>query len=205
MISNKNHWYDGWFYDKLIAPNQDNLFRIIKEIIKEGSDVLDVGCGTGRLLFQLADKCNGVTGIDLSLKNIYKAKENLVKNPVKNIQIIHGNALELQNKINKKFDYSILTYVIHEMHFKERIEVINQLKKISNKIIIGDYLVPHPKSFYGKLNWAVEFAAGRDHFNNFKNFLENGGLKELAKNVSMKIEKEILNVPKTMHVVVLSK
>lgn len=204
MISNKNHWYDGWFYDKLIAPNQDNLFNIIKENIEVGSNVLDVGCGTGRLLFQLADKCNSVTGIDLSLINIYKAKENLRKNPTENIQIIHGNALELQNKINKKYDYVILTYVIHEMPYKERIVVINQLKKISKKIIIGDYSVPQPKNFMGKVNRIVEFAAGRDHFNNFKNFLENGGLKELAKTISMNIEKEISNSSQTMQIVILT-
>lgn len=23
MTENKNHWYDGWFYDRIIAPNQD--------------------------------------------------------------------------------------------------------------------------------------------------------------------------------------
>jgi hypothetical protein len=26
MTQNKTHWYDGWFYDRLIAPNQDRLF-----------------------------------------------------------------------------------------------------------------------------------------------------------------------------------
>lgn len=32
-IENKNHWYDGLFYDKFIAPNQDKSYRIIKKII----------------------------------------------------------------------------------------------------------------------------------------------------------------------------
>ena len=30
MTENKNHWYDGWFYDRIITPNQDQLFAKIK-------------------------------------------------------------------------------------------------------------------------------------------------------------------------------
>jgi hypothetical protein len=36
MKENKNHWYDGWFYDTFIAPNQDRLFsQIAKYILPE--------------------------------------------------------------------------------------------------------------------------------------------------------------------------
>lgn len=31
---NKNHWYDGWFYDLFIAPNQDRLFGQIIKLIE---------------------------------------------------------------------------------------------------------------------------------------------------------------------------
>ncbi len=56
MNQNKNHWYDGWFYDIFIAPNQDLLFREIKAIIEPNSSVIDVGCGTGRFSFSVSDK-----------------------------------------------------------------------------------------------------------------------------------------------------
>ena len=42
MLNNKNHWYDGRFYDWLIAPNQDKSFSHVKNIIKESSSVIDV-------------------------------------------------------------------------------------------------------------------------------------------------------------------
>ena len=54
--NNKNHWYDGWFYDRLIAPNQDRLFSEIKKIIEPNSSIIDVGCGTGRFSFSVSDK-----------------------------------------------------------------------------------------------------------------------------------------------------
>ncbi|MBL1214902.1 MAG: class I SAM-dependent methyltransferase [Ignavibacteriae bacterium] len=64
MIKNKNHWYDGLFYDYLIAPNQDKSFQHIKNIIEPDSSLIDIGCGTGRLAFQIADKCSRFDGID---------------------------------------------------------------------------------------------------------------------------------------------
>jgi len=62
----KDHWYDGLFYDKLIAPNQDRAFRLVKSLIIKNSSVPDVGCGTGPLALQLKDECNSLDGIDLS-------------------------------------------------------------------------------------------------------------------------------------------
>ena len=38
MNENKNHWYDGIFYDKIIAPNQDKSFRIVKNILEKDSE-----------------------------------------------------------------------------------------------------------------------------------------------------------------------
>jgi len=70
MTVNKNHWYDGWFYDKFIAPHQDILFGQIKNLIEPGSTVIDIGCGTGRLAFAISDKSKSVLGIDLSERNI---------------------------------------------------------------------------------------------------------------------------------------
>ena len=80
-MQNKNHWYDGWFYDKLIAPNQDRMFGEIKNLIEPNSSIIDVGCGTGRFSFTIADKVKKVIGIDLSSKNITTANKTLQKNP----------------------------------------------------------------------------------------------------------------------------
>ena len=68
MTHDKNHWYDGWFYDKMIAPNQDRIFREIKKVIEPNSTIIDVGCGTGRFSFSIADKVNSVAGIDFQVR-----------------------------------------------------------------------------------------------------------------------------------------
>lgn len=202
-VKDKKHWYDGWFYDKLIAPNQDKLFNEIKSIIEPESNVLDVGCGTGRLAFQLSSFCKKVTGIDLSYKNIAIANENLKKGNYENVQFIHGSAADIEKMNINKFDYAVTTYVIHEMPENERIAVLKSMKVVADKIIIGDYITPTPKTLWGKINVVVEYLAGSDHYNNFKNYVKNGGVRYLVNKAELNIVHEIENSPQTAHLVVV--
>lgn len=56
LSENKNHWYDGKFYDKLIAPNPALTFVQMMRMIEPESKVIDIGCGTGRFVFKIADR-----------------------------------------------------------------------------------------------------------------------------------------------------
>jgi SAM-dependent methyltransferase len=203
MNENKNHWYNGWFYDKFVAPNQDKLFGQIKNLIEPNSSVIDVGCGTGRFSFLIADKCKSVLGIDVSQKNIDRAKRNLSHNSSDKISFQHTTLNLLISK--EHFDYAVSTYIIHEVDEDERINLLKDMSEIADKIIIGDYLYPQKIGLWGVLNEAVEFAAGKDHYRNYKNFLANGGIKELASQVGLKLIDEFKDQPLTSHLVMLSK
>ena len=205
MLENKNHWYDGLFYDKIIAPNQDKAFQIVKSLIGENSSVLDVGCGTGRLEFQLEDKCSKIDGIDLSKKNIDLANQNLAKNPSLKIFFYHADVQNFLRTKEKSYDYSVISYVIHEIDETKREDILKLLSEKSRHIVIVDYLYPRPKCFTTFLNEAVEFAAGRDHYKNFKSYISGSGIKGLAEKSGLKIKKEIKNNPLTTHIVVLNK
>jgi SAM-dependent methyltransferase len=205
MTKNKNHWYDGRFYDRLIAPNQDNLFAQIRNLIEPGSNVIDIGCGTGRLEFTLADKCKTVTGIDLSKRNIETAQRTLDSRPENNISFRHCTISELISEGNSRFDYAVLTYVIHEVNEEERIGLLKEIASIADKIIIGDYLVPRPKGFWSNITEVVEFIAGTEHYMNFKSYVANGGIEYLANKAGLKIMKEFKNRPINNHIVIITK
>ncbi len=204
MIDNKNHWYDGLFYDYLIAPNQDTSFSHIKNIIEPNSSLIDVGCGTGRLAFQIADKCSKVDCIDLSIKNIEVARKKLVKNNSDKIRFFHADASHFLSK-NIRYDYAVLSYVIHEMDESLRVDILKTISQYADKIILVDYFVPQPKNLWWLLNEVVEFAAGRDHYRNFKTYTKNDGLIGLSKLSGLKIIKEIQNSPSSSHIAVLQK
>ena len=173
MTINKKHWYDGIFYDKIIAPNQDGAFKIARGIMKEQSSVLDVGCGTGRLAFKLTDKCKYIDGIDLSEKNIKVAKRNLQRAPSENISFFHSDAETFLSVNRTQYDYAVLSYVIHEIDEPDRVPLLKLLAEKAKEIIVIDFLVPRPKGYLNTINGMVEFAAGRNHYNNFKTFVFN--------------------------------
>lgn len=205
MTDNKKHWYDGWFYDTIIAPNQDKLFRQIKDLIEPGSDVIDVGCGTGRLEFTLADKCKSVLGIDLSKKNIDRANLILSKNPDSKISFKHNNIIEIAKNADSHFDYAILTYVIHEVDEEERITLLANIAGVADRLIIGDYIVPRPEGFGGFISELIEFIAGREHYRNYKSYMALGGIHYLADKAGLKITDEIENISFSNHIVILTK
>ena len=205
MAENKYHWYDGWLYDKIIAPNQDKLFGQIKNLIEPQSTIIDVGCGTGRLEFTLADKSKSVLGIDLSKRNIERAELSLRQHPDNKISFLHTSIGEITGKENVHFDFAILTYVIHEINEEERVNLLKDIALVSDKIIVGDYLVPRPKGFGSNVSEAIEFIAGREHYRNFKSYVANGGIYYLADKAGLKVINEITNNPLSNHVVVLSK
>jgi SAM-dependent methyltransferase len=203
LRENKNHWYDGWIYDKLIAPNQDRLFKQIRNLIETGSTVIDVGCGTGRFSFFVADKCSSITGIDLSKRNINHAESLLLKNPITNISFRHTSIDEILLNGSHHFHYAVMTYVIHEVNPDERSALLTSVSKIADKIIIGDYLYPAKSGLWNLINEVVEFGAGKDHYRNYKSFMSSGGIGGVVSQSNLKVFKEVKNRPTTSHIVVL--
>lgn len=204
-IKNKDHWYDGLFYDIVIAPNQDKSFSLVKNIIEPNSTLLDVGCGTGRLAFQIADKCSRVDAIDLSKRNIELANKKLNKNPKSNIKFIHADVLNHLTENENKYDYAVLSYVIHEIDESLRENILLALSKSVSKTILIDYLTPRTKGMWSLLNEIVEYAAGKEHYSNFKTYVAQNGIKGLSERTGLKILHEIKNEPSTSHLAVLGK
>lgn len=205
MCKNKNHWYDGKIYDKLIAPNQDKSFQIVRSIVTENSSVLDVGSGTGRFAFQLSDKCRIIDGIDLSRRNIDLANSRLLKNSLPGVSFHHADVQDYLKDKNKHYDFAVISYVLHEMDESERKVVLSKLSDSADRMIIVDYLYPRPRVFWSILNEAVEFMAGRDHYRNFRSFVKNGGIAGLVGSTGLQVVDEIKNNPATSHVVLLKK
>jgi SAM-dependent methyltransferase len=200
---NKYHWYDGGFYDRFIAPNQRKLFTQIIELIEADSDIIDVGCGTGFFSFSVAEKCKTILGIDLSKRNIDKANKNLQKTPTAKLSFKNAYLHDIISNEKNGFDYAVLTYVIHEVNEEERIPLLKEIADMADKIIIGDYLIPCPNDFAGKIEKTVEFIAGREHYRNFRTYEANGGIQYLADKAGLFILKEFKN--HTNHIAILSK
>ncbi len=204
ITANRNHWYDGWIYDRFIAPNQDETFGLVRDMIEDGASVLDVGTGTGRLLLGLANKCSRVDGIDLSKTNVETARKNIAHDLLPHVSVYHSSIEGFLHDRDLCYDYAVLSYVVHEINPGKREAILVDLSAHVKKIIVVDYLYPQTDMFLGAFNRAVEFAAGRNHYTNFRSFMAGNGLPGLAERTGLTVLNEIRNHPAGSHIMVLS-
>ena len=104
-------------------------FKIISEIIKKNTRVLDVGCGDGTLMKFLKENKN----VDTRGFEISKTK---VQNCIgKGLSVIEGDAeKDLQQFPNSSFDYAVLSQTLQAFYNPEK--VIDDLLRVSKKAIV---------------------------------------------------------------------
>lgn len=113
----------------------------------KGKQLLDIGCGPGRLSFILARKCDFVYGIDFSKGFIEVAKAQQEKNHVTNVQF-ENTALE-DLKVRQKFDTVFIGGVLLYMTDAEILSHLGQLKQ-DFLVPNGDILIREPVSYLGQ-------------------------------------------------------
>ena len=90
--------------------------RLIKEIIdfgsfKDGMKILDIGCGTGNVAFQLSELINGcIIGVDISMSMLTMAKEKALTVVCTDID---NNPFPFPNN---SFDTVVGAYFIHQLN-----------------------------------------------------------------------------------------
>jgi 2-polyprenyl-3-methyl-5-hydroxy-6-metoxy-1,4-benzoquinol methylase len=106
-------------------------------LVKDGDSVLDAGCGNGRLVEALKNKQVDYLGVDNSEKLISLARG---KYGSQNFKFLVGDILELDKKIDKKFDFIFCIAVLHHIPGNDlRVKALEQLKskiKPGGKIIL---------------------------------------------------------------------
>lgn len=104
-------------------------YKIISNIIENGSKVLDLGCGSGNLLKLLKNKGIQGRGIEISEENVISCIE-------KGLSVFQGNIDEgLKEFEDKSFDYVILNQTL-QMTYKPAY-VIHEMLRVGKKIVIS--------------------------------------------------------------------
>jgi len=104
--------------------------RIILEWVKNGSSVLDLGCGSGELLYLLIKekKARG-HGIEISVDEIYKCV-------AKGLNVLHGDIENgLADYKDQSFDYVILNQSLQQI--RQIDGVLKDALRVGKKVVVG--------------------------------------------------------------------
>ncbi len=121
------------YYNYIFPPNQLQAEFIKSSLpVEQCNNVLDIGCGTGNLSFQIAQFAKNVAGIDLdsemlSIANDINKKEN------KQIKFYNMNMLDIKNNFDKdQFDLiaSFGNTLVHLNNIDEVCDFFEQTKYI---------------------------------------------------------------------------
>jgi len=157
-----------------------------------GTNILDVGCGTGsHLELYKRYECN-LYGIDLSPSMWEVARARLGDSA----QLDLGDATNMPYE-DGKFDLIISMLSLHEMAQQTRSGVLSEMKRVlkdGGRILLIDF---HPGPYQPLQGWISkliiifsELAAGREHFKNYRHFMRIKGLSTLATQHNLEVKKQ---------------
>ncbi len=182
------------FYDAVVDPPNANLRRIALTLsaAREGTKVLEVGCGTGSNLRLYQERGCEIHGIDLSPSMLERARDKLGG----------GAALHLGDASDMPYDddaFDIVTamFTLHEMPSTVRTAVLEEMIRVTDrdgKLLLVDYdvgRVGFPRGWiFRVLIRTVERAAGREHYRNYRDFHFREGLPGLVGPMGLSLEKK---------------
>lgn len=116
-------------------------YKVIVQLVKENSKILDLGCGEGMLFKMLVDEKNAKgTGVEIDEKCVIKALQ-------KGLSVIQGDLDEgLKQFPDKSFDYCILNQTLQSTNQPEY--VVEEMLRVGKSCIV---------SFPNFAYWKVRF------------------------------------------------
>lgn len=185
----------------MVDPLLRRVHRLVRSQVKPGSTLIDIGCGTGQLLFSLADVGSELVGVETSKRMWSFANRQARARGFNNVQILFGDGAKLENFSSGYFDYAIACMVLHEMDAGQRLPVLKEMQRLAPNVILVDYRVPPPTNLAVTMCRFIERLAGPRHFRNYSSFINNGGLLPLCETFSLSVQREITFYSHCFHLV----
>jgi len=149
----------GKVNDTLVKNYLNSISLLDSEIGITGKSVLDVGTGTGAWAAMfIYNKAKYVHGIDFSYNMLNESRKRYPE-----IEFSIGNAENLNEIKENSFDIVTASYVVHGVKSTRRFDMLNEMKRISNKyVVFHDFVGSTPM-----LGRFLEFIE-RSDYKNFK-------------------------------------
>lgn len=179
-------------YETLVDPLLRDIRKYTPEFsgMRAGDKAIDVCCGTGAQVLEYGRRGIVATGIDISLSMLKIATRNVRRQKAVNVSFQLANATILPFP-DGYFDYASISLGLHDKEKPIRYQIISEMKRVVKQdgaLILIDFQVPLPRNVWAVSARAIEFLAGRAHYQGFRDYLANGGLEDILKNHGLREE-----------------
>ena len=182
-----NIFDSGIVYKYSIDPILSPVQNIATAMIPSDNTIIDIACGTGAFVFILASKSKHVIGIDHSESMINLAIKVTEKKALDNVYFILDEERRLTAFRNNEFDIATLSMALHQFSQEIGFNVLSESIRISKEILIIDYSYPLTPNIYKYIVYLVERMAGKEHYSNFKSYMDFGGTDNYLKKIGLKM------------------
>ncbi|MDH3443179.1 MAG: metalloregulator ArsR/SmtB family transcription factor [Deltaproteobacteria bacterium] len=118
----------------------------IEKLLPRNLVVADIGCGTGSLTFELARVAGKVTGIDLSMEMLRRARSAARDNKIDNVEFRHADATKLPIEASS-VDAAFCVMVLHFLVDPERtVAELCRITRPGGRVILLD-VVAHQQQW----------------------------------------------------------
>ncbi|MDO8577300.1 MAG: class I SAM-dependent methyltransferase [Candidatus Wildermuthbacteria bacterium] len=147
MIKIFRRAYDDSYFATFVPPFIQQIAakaKIVKSA-KAGGDLLEIGCGDGSLLREVADHFR-VTGIEISPFALKKAKQAVLEGELRLMDIEGG-------ELDKKYDVIVAIDILE--HLKEPAQTVAKIKRALKKGGVFIFSTANNYGLFGRIATAV--------------------------------------------------
>jgi ubiquinone/menaquinone biosynthesis C-methylase UbiE len=175
MNPNKALWEKGDFTRLAETMRESGTALVAKLGVKEGMDVLDLGCGDGTTAIPEAKLKANVLGVDIAENLVAAGNARAKKEGLSNVIFQEGDAVDLKDLKDNSFD--LVVTIFGAMFAPKPFEVAQSMVRVTRpggKIVMGNwipgdptlvaqilkiasaYTAPPPEGFISPMLWGVE-------------------------------------------------
>lgn len=134
--------------------------KYIKEYLKPGDRIVDIGAGSGRYSIYFKQHGYDVTAVEFVRPNIGKIKRNDPE-----LKVVEASATDLHKFNDNEFDVCIMFGPMYHLYSKEdKIKALSEAKRITKRVLFVTYYMNE----YGVL----EYAFKDNHYHEIKDRMD---------------------------------
>jgi SAM-dependent methyltransferase len=124
--------FDAGIYDHVHTGVEGDVAFYVEEARKAGGPVLELGCGTGRILIPIAEAGIDIVGLDLSRNMLAVLREKLAKQPdevQRRVELVEGDMRTFA--LGRRFPLAMIPYraFLHLMTIDDQMRALTTIRE----------------------------------------------------------------------------